>query len=185
MRGTAPQPMSVDEFLIWAMDQPGRHELIEGIPVTMAQERAVHARVKANVWSTLRDAISDAGLPCEAFPDGLTVPVSNDTAYEPDALVQCGTAIADDALVATRPVIVVEVVSPSSAKSDTHAKLDGYFGIASVQHYLVVIAHGKRVVHYQRDEKGDPQANLLHGGQLALDPPGLRFELSAFFARSA
>lgn len=185
MRGAASQHMSVDEFLIWAMGQPRRYELIEGIPVAMAPERAVHARVKANVWSTLRDAISVAGLSCEAFPDGLTVRVSDDTAYEPDALVQCGSPIQDDALEATEPVIVVEVVSPSSAKSDTHAKLDGYFSVPSIRHYLVVIAQGNRVVHYQRDEMGRPRANVLHGGQLALDPPGLQLELDAFFARTA
>jgi len=177
--------MSVDEFLIWTLGQPRRHELIDGIPVAMAPERAVHARVKAKVWSSLRDAISVAGFSCEAFPDGLTVRVSDDTAYEPDALVQCGSPLGDDALEATEPVIVVEVVSPSSVKSDTHAKLDGYFGVPSIQHYLVVIAQGHRVVHYQRDEKGDPQANLLHEGQLALDPPGLRLDLNAFFARTA
>ena len=185
MRGAASEHMSVDEFLTWAIDQPRRHELIEGIPVAMAPERAIHARVKANVWSALKNAISAAGLSCEAFPDGMTVRISDDTAYEPDALVQCGSLIRDDALEATEPLIVVEVVSPSSAKSDTHAKLDGYFRVPSLQHYLVVIAQGNRVVHYQRDEQGDPQANLLHGGQLILDPPGLRLELDAFFASPA
>ena len=185
MRGAASEHMSVEEFLTWAIGQPRRHELIEGVPVAMAPERAVHARVKANVWSALRDAISVAGLSCEAFPDGLTVRVSDDTAYEPDALVQCGAPLADDALEAPKPILVIEVVSPSSAKSDTHAKLDGYFHVPSLQHYLVVIAQGNRVVHYQRDEKGDPQANLLHGGQLILDPPGLRLDIDTFFGLPA
>jgi Uma2 family endonuclease len=175
--------MSVVEFIDWAMEQPGRYELIDGVPIAMAPERAVHARVKANVWSALRDAIFDAGLECEAFPDGMTVRVSEDTAYEPDALVQCGDPLGDDSVEASAPVIVVEVVSPSSTRSDTNAKLDGYFKIPSVQHYLVVIAQGKRVVHYRRDENGNPQANPVHGGRLSLQPPGIEVEISAFFVR--
>lgn len=185
MRGATSEHMSVDEFLTWAIDQPRRHELIEGIPVAMAPERAIHARIKANVWSALRDAISFAGLSCEAFPDGLTVRVSDDTAYEPDALVQCGTLIENDAVEAPEPIIVVEVVSPSSAKSDTHAKLDGYFHVPGLHHYLVVIAQENRVVHYQIDKNGDPQANLFHGGQLILEPPGLQLEIDTFFASPA
>ncbi len=183
MFASAPQKMSVDEFINWAMDQPGRYELINGVPLAMAPERAIHARVKANVWSILKESISNAGLECEAFPDGMTVRVSDDTAYEPDALVQCGDPLDDDSVEASTPVIVVEVVSPSSARSDTNAKLDGYFRIPSVQHYLVVISQGSRVVHYRRDEDGNPQANLVHGGQISLDPPGLDIEVSAFFTR--
>ncbi len=183
MRASVPRKMLVDEFIHWAMKQPGRYELIDGAPIAMAPERALHARVKANVWSALRDAIADAGLACEAFPDGITVRVSEDTAYEPDALVQCGDPLADDSVEASEPVIVIEVVSPSSTRSDTNAKLEGYFKVPSVQHYLVVISQGNRVMHYRRDEEGNPQANLVHGGRLSLDPPGLEIEISTFFTR--
>ena len=175
--------MSVDEFIIWAIDQPGRYELINGEPVAMSPERAIHARVKANVWSSLQKAINNAGLKCEAFPDGMTVRISENTAYEPDALVQCGDLLDDDAIEITLPIIIVEVVSPSSAKSDTNAKLDGYFSIPSVMHYLVVLTQGKRIVHYQRDKDGNPQANLLHEGRISLHPPGLEIEVSTFFSR--
>jgi Uma2 family endonuclease len=106
--------MSVDEFINWAADQPGRYELINGEPVAVSPERAVHARIKANAWSALRNAIHDAGLNCEAFPDGMTIRISENTAYEPDALVQCGDILDDDAVEVTLPIIVVEVVSPTS-----------------------------------------------------------------------
>ena len=184
MRASVPVNMSVDEFINWAIDQPGRYELINGVPLAMAPEWAIHARIKANVWSALRDAISNAGLNCEAFPDGMTVRVSEDTAYEPDALVHCGEPLDDNSVEASTPVIVVEVVSPSSTKGDTNAKLDGYFRIQSVQHYLVVITQGNRIVHYRREKDGNPQAEMVHGGRLSLDPPGLEIEVSAFFAQS-
>jgi Uma2 family endonuclease len=175
--------MSVDEFLVWAIDQPERYELINGEPVAMSPERAIHARIKANVWSSLRNAIDSAGLHCEAFPDGMTIRINENTAYEPDALVQCGDPLDDDAIEVTSPIIVVEVVSPSSTKSDTNAKLDGYFGIPSIQHFLVVLPQGNRILHYQRDKDGNPQAKLLHGGLIPLYPPGLEIQVSTFFSR--
>jgi Uma2 family endonuclease len=183
MPASVLKKMSVDEFITWALDQPGRYELINGEPVAMSPERAIHARIKANAWSALHNAIHDAGLKCEAFPDGMTIRISENTAYEPDALVQCGDLLDDDAIEVTLPIIVIEVVSPSSTKCDTNAKLDGYFSITSIQHYLVLLTQGNRVVHYQRDMDGNPQANLLHEGLISLHPPGLEIEVATFFAR--
>ena len=49
--------------------------------------------------------------------------VEVDTDYEPDAVVNCGPPIPDDAVAATNPVIVVEVLSPGTRGIDTGAKL--------------------------------------------------------------
>ena len=93
----------------------------------MAPERAAHARRKAEIWLALRDGIKAGGLSCEALPDGMTVKIDEHTAYEPDAVVHCGEALADDAVIVPAPVIVVEVLSPSTAARDTGAKLADYF----------------------------------------------------------
>ncbi|MGH6915106.1 MAG: Uma2 family endonuclease, partial [Geminicoccales bacterium] len=84
-----PEPMTVDQFLGWAMAQPdgARYELVAGEVVAMAPERAAHARRKAVIWLALRDGIKATGLPCEALPDGMTVKIDEHTAYEPDAVV--------------------------------------------------------------------------------------------------
>ena len=56
----------------------------------MSPERVGHARVKSRVWAALDRAIRSANLPCEAFPDGITVEINGDTDYEPDPVVDCG-----------------------------------------------------------------------------------------------
>jgi Uma2 family endonuclease len=82
----------------------------------------------------LAGGIAAAGLPCEALPDGMTVKIDEHTAYEPDTLVHRGEALADDAVIVPAPVIMVEVLLPSTAARDTGAKLADYFGLPSVCH---------------------------------------------------
>jgi Uma2 family endonuclease len=64
-----PRPMTVDQFLSWALAQPDgpRYELVDGEVVAMEPERAVDARRKARIWRALTDAVDGAGLPCEAL----------------------------------------------------------------------------------------------------------------------
>jgi Uma2 family endonuclease len=114
-RAHTPPVLSRDEFRRWAEAQPrGRYERIAGRPVAMAPERGAHLRAKSAIWLALRQAIAAAGVPCEALPDGATVEIGDETDYEPDALVTCGARMADDAIAAPGPVIVVEVMSPST-----------------------------------------------------------------------
>ncbi len=76
-----------------------------------------------------------AAVPCQALPDGATVE-TGDSDYEPDALVNCGEPMADDAVAAPHPVIIVEVLSPGTTATDTGGKLAYFFRVPSVAHYL-------------------------------------------------
>ena len=80
------------------------------------------------------------------------------------------------------PVIVVEVVSPSSRGIDKGAKLASYFSLPSVRHYLIVDTEGRVVIHHQRLDDGRIESRFLHEGALALDPPGLTIEVGDIFA---
>jgi Uma2 family endonuclease len=82
--------MNVDQFLAWAVEQPGRFELLDGDVYAMWPEGAGHARVKFAVQVALAASIRARQLPCHMMPDGMTVRVEEKTAHEPDALVYCG-----------------------------------------------------------------------------------------------
>ena len=75
-------------------------------------------QLKARVWRALDREITEAGLPYEAAPDGMTVEIDDDTDYEPDALVNCGPPIPGDAIAAPNSVVIVEVLSPGTASVD-------------------------------------------------------------------
>ena len=173
--------MTADEFLVWAEQQPeGTHyELVAGEVVAMAPERAIHGRLKGRVYRALDQAIQAAGLDCEAFPDGMAVRVDANTVYEPDALVRCGSPLSDDVVEISDPIIVVEVVSPSSRKRDTGGKLEGYFRLPSVRHYLIVMTETKAIIHHCRDEAGTIMTRIVREGAVRLDPPGI--ELTGLF----
>jgi Uma2 family endonuclease len=163
--------MTVEEYLAWSDGQSERQrtELINGRIVIMPAERLIHTTIKANAFLALRQAVRAAGVPCQALPDGPGVRIDEHTVYEPDALVYCGEPPSPTAMLIPNPVILVEVLSPTTGHHDTSAKLIGYFKLPSVAHYLVLDPENRSVTHYTR--AGTP--NLLTSGALRLDPPGL------------
>jgi len=176
-----PQRLSREEFRRWAEGQTGRYERIAGEPVAMSPERVQHVRIKSRVWAALDRAITTAGLDCEALGDGVTVEVDADTDYEPDAVVNCGPPVPPDAVSATNPVIVVEVLSPRTEAIDTSDKLADYFRVASIQHYLIVSARRREIIHHRRDGEAivSRVANL---GSIHLDPPGIVIDVVDIYA---
>ena len=179
-----PRDMTVDAFLAWAEDRSGRYELENGHVVAMAPERLVHVRAKTASFDALRTAILGAKLPCEALPDGAAVRIDARTLYEPDAMVFCGDAPPGDALAIVAPVVVVEVVSPSTGRRDHHEKFVGYFAVPSVEHYLIVDAERRILIHHAR-RADEIATRILHGGPLRLDPPGLDLRIEDLFGTDA
>ncbi len=163
--------LTVDEYLAWSETQSERRrtELINGQVVAMVPERVAHNRIKIAILLALRHAVELAGLPCEVLTDGVGVRIDDHTAYEPDALVHCGERLAGDTMIVPTPVIIVEVLSPTTAHHDTSAKLIGYFKLPSVAHYLIIDPNARTVTHYSRS--GAP--SVLSAGPFRLDPPGL------------
>ena len=177
--------MTVDEFLAWAEDRPGRYELVDGRVLAMAPERARHAKAKLAMHMALVRSAEGAGLPCHVLPDGMTVRIDQEMAYEPDALVYCGDEVPGDAIEIASPVIVVEILSPGTRRYDTGAKLAGYFSLPSVHHYLIVDADHRRVVHHARGDGTAIATRILGAGALRLDPPGLDLRVDDLFGGPA
>lgn len=170
--------MTVDEFLAWAEDQEGHYELFNGQVYAMSPERSAHALTKFAVQAALSEGIRRARLPCIMYPDGMTVRVGKDTAHEPDALVRCGPKLSSDAVEVPDPIIVVEVLSPSTRRVDASRKLAGYFSLLSVHHYLIVDPERLPVIHHQRQDDGTILTRLLSEGTLRFDPPGFEIAVS-------
>ena len=175
MSDPATTLMTSDEFIAWAMQQPTRtrHELVAGRVVAMAPERSAHALMKGWLYQQLANAVRAADWPCVVYPDGMAVAVDDLTTYEPDALVRCGPPLPPDAIKVTDPIIIVEVLSPSTQARDTGAKLEDYFRLPSLQHYLIVKTENGAIIHHQRNADGTILTRINRGGPLHLDPPGI------------
>ena len=180
-----PLRLTADAFLAWAEEQPeGRFELAAGEVVAMAPERVGHARAKFAAAMALQAALAEGDLPCETLLDGVGVRPDEATIYIPDVLVRCGPPAPEDAVVIEDPVIVVEVLSPSTRAIDSGVKFGGYFRLPTLRHYLVTDPEKRSVTHHARPgPEGDITTRILRAGALVLDPPEITVPLEAFFAR--
>lgn len=181
MAAIPEQRMNVEDFLGWAEGRPGRYELQDGKVIAMSPERVGRAVTKNEALRALERAIIGCKAPCHALPDGLTVRIDAQTAFEPDALVYCGPRWPSRTIEIPNPVIVVEVLSDSTARRDAHEKLAGYFKVASIQHYLIVDPDKRYVVHHRRGEGALIETRIMHGGPITFDPPGLAVTTEELF----
>jgi Uma2 family endonuclease len=191
MTPAAPQQlprMTSDEFLVWTETQPdGKFELhdgvvvskgepLDGAPTAMAGERRRHSIVKGNAFGLL----SAVASPCRAYVDGMAIRVSETQTYLPDVLVDCGDQSDMDGTISDLPMVVLEVLSRSTAHLDLGRKLEGYFAVLSVHHYLLIDPQDRRVIHHQRD--ADIIATSIQStGDLDLTPPGLTLSVDALW----
>jgi Uma2 family endonuclease len=113
------------------------------------------------------------------LPDGATIE-TGESDYEPDAVVNCGPPMADNATAAPNPTIVVEVLSPGTVASDTGAKLVGYFQVPSVAHYLIVQATKRVITHHRRTADGI-DTRIIVAGKIVMDPPGITIMLEEIY----
>jgi len=169
------EKMTADEFIAWAMTRPeGEHyELVAGEIVAMAPERSAHGLIKAHIVYRLRGELDAVGLPCDVYTGDMSVRIDAATVYEPDVLVRCGERLDPDAVEVTDPVIVVEVRSPSTGGRDAGAKLDDYFRLPSVVHYLIVKPENRTIIHHRRETEGMISTRIIRDGPVRLDPPGV------------
>jgi Uma2 family endonuclease len=126
--------------------------------------------------------VARAGLPCKAVVDGMAVRVDEGTLYQPDVILRCGARMAWDTVAVPDPLLLVEVVSPSTAVLDTDGKLAGSFRVPSVRHTLILHAEARTLIHHARESSDGPIATrVLRAGTVAPDPPGIVLDVPALF----
>ena len=183
-------PMTCEQFLEWTdtrvatlpYDEP-KWELFDGVPEMQEHETWRHAATKFDVTLALRDAIRKSGLALEVGIDGLGVRVGPKESYQPEAVVFPKSLIQPTDRYAPEPIIVVEVLLPSTRNKDLKIKAEGYARVPAILHYLVIDPETRELLHYRRE--GDvlmageqPQSS----GTLLLDPPGLSLDVGALLA---
>lgn len=159
-----PDAITVDQFLARIDRCPPneRWQLIGGEIVRMMTGGTWrHARIAAVVQAALQAAVGPRG--CYAIPDMLVRnPQIDDTAVAPDILVECGPSAGTERTV-EEPVVVVEILSPSTMSFDRGAKLAFYQSLPSVTHVVLIYQDEMRVETWSRPpveappERGDEQ----------------------------
>ncbi|MBI4954644.1 MAG: Uma2 family endonuclease [Myxococcales bacterium] len=132
-----------------------KHEFLEGVIYAMAGGSPEHAAISMNVGALLHVALR--GKPCQVFSSDLRIRVL-DTGLEtyPDVSVVCGAAERhpEDDLAVTNPIVLVEVLSPSTEAYDRGEKLRHYRAIASLREVVLVDHRQKLVEVHRREDDG-------------------------------
>jgi Uma2 family endonuclease len=105
------------------------------------------------------------------------VQIDDCTIHAPDG----GPKLPDDQILLTNLVVVVEVLSPSTAAIDQGRKLSGYFSLASVEHYLILDPERRAAIHHKRGRGDAIETRVLTNGVARLGPPGFEVAVEALF----
>jgi len=123
----------------------GRWELIEGMPYAMSPLPVPqHQRVSLKLSFLLEMALSDC-KDCKVYPP-LDWKIADDTIVQPDVLVVCKKI--EKKFLDFPPVLVIEVISPSTVSKDRGEKMELY-QMQKVKYYLIVDALFKKIEIYE------------------------------------
>ena len=143
--------ITAEEYLAFERQAEQRHEFVEGIIYAMSGGTRPHALIGANVSRGLGNQLADR--PCEVYAGNLRVKVNSEGDYVyPDVAIACGDIQLEDehSDVLINPLVVVEVLSPSTEAYDRGKKAALYREIASLQHYVLIAQDRVSVEAYTR-----------------------------------
>jgi Uma2 family endonuclease len=170
-------PRTVEEFDRWNAEQPERWEFIAGVPVMMATGSRPHTMIKGNIYATLKSRL--AGKPCHAYVDGVEVK-SHMLVAVPDVVVECRPPDLRTPTIA-EPLLIVEVMSPSTERDDTLRKWHGYCLIPGLRHYLVVSQERRFATLHTRTGPSSWAETVHQEGTIELPALGLTLSLDEIY----
>jgi Uma2 family endonuclease len=151
--GAAKSSMTDAEFLAWEAVQMERHEFVNGEIFAMSGAEDRHVTVTGNLYIALRQHL--AGTPCRTLMVDMKLHVAAANSYfYPDVMVTCSTADLASPLVKAEPILLAEVLSPSTAAYDRGEKFAHYRRIPSLQEFMLVDVDTRRTDIYRKGADG-------------------------------
>jgi Uma2 family endonuclease len=129
-----------------------RHEYVDGYVFAMSGSTRAHNLICMNISTFLHGHLR--GGPCQATSNDLKLKIESARSYYyPDIMVDCERFVAKDVFV-TEPVLLIEVLSPSTAAIDRREKLIAYQKIETLKEYLLVYQDRQQVELYRKEADG-------------------------------
>lgn len=174
----------VESYLVWEEAQPERHEYFAGEVFAMSGGTDAHYTILGNFFVNLRSALS--GTPFRPFVSGMKVRIeAADAVLYPDVFVTCDARdkTQEAALAKSHPLLIVEVLSDSTAAYDRGRKFELYQQIEELREYLIIEPDRAHADLFRKNAEG---LWVLHpiatGGTITLQSLNLSLPLAGLYA---
>ena len=145
--------LTPEEYLAFERKATTKHEYLNGQIVAMSGTSFAHNFITVNIATSLNVQLMEGE--CRVATSDMRVKVTQiDSYFYPDVVVVCGEPRAEDDTFDTllNPVLIVEVLSPSTEGYDRGEKFEHYQQIASLKDYILISQDEIRVEHHYRQE---------------------------------
>lgn len=147
-----PVPVLGEDFFDWEQRQPERYELLDGIVRMMVGGSLAHHRIIGNLDHLISDRTRSPR--CEVFRESFKLKAPAGNWLFPDLMVVCDKPVEE--YWAESPILVAEVISPSSRRWDLGKKRAFYQSVPSMRHILFVDSTACLVEHIARTGETEP-----------------------------
>ncbi|MGE0700662.1 MAG: Uma2 family endonuclease [Hyphomicrobiaceae bacterium] len=145
----SPDQLTVEAYLAGENDGQLRHEFVDGRVFAMAGASERKNGVKLNIAGALNASVDE---PCRVFDGDMKLRVDQGPDvrfYYPDVFVSCSTEN-DDAYVRRDAALIIEVLSPSTERTDRFEKVQAYISLPMLSEYALVEQDVPRVEIHRR-----------------------------------
>ena len=142
-----------DEYITQERKALHKSEYLDGQIFAMSGASRAHSLITSNISNSLYNQL--VGSDCEVHSSDMRVQPSPIAYFYPDVVVACGEPRFEDEVYDTllNPIVIVEVLSPSTAAYDRGEKFSHYRQLTSLQDYILVSQHKVCVEHHWRQDR--------------------------------
>ncbi len=170
--------LSHEDYLAMELTSQVKHEYVAGNIYAMTGTSDIHNIISLNIASILRNHLK--GSPCRVFMADVKVKLDqSDAYYYPDVMVSCEKS--PNPYFREQPSLIVEVLSPTTAKFDAGDKRRDYQSLPSLQEYVLVSSDCTDVRVWRREESDWKVTIYTDGMMIPLSSVGLEIPIEQIY----
>ncbi|MGI8739907.1 MAG: Uma2 family endonuclease [Gammaproteobacteria bacterium] len=154
-----------------------RHEYVAGHVYAMVGASKAHNLIAGSFYTALHGHLR--GNPCQVFASDVKARVA-EAFYYPDVMVACDPSDGHE-YYCERPLIIIEVISPSTEARDALEKRIAYQSLESLQEYLLVAQDKMEVRIYRRANEAWELETCTETDQVRLTSVGLEIPIEQVY----
>ena len=172
-----PRRYSVEEYFALEEQSEVKHDFFDGEIFARTGADIAHNLIGLNFAASFRQALR--GQPCKVLMEGVQLAVQEGRHYTyPDVMITCDPIDQQAKRIVKAPILLIEVLSPSTAEYDRGRKFNQYKQLPSLQHYLLVSQTSWLVEWYRREANNIWSFTALVEADDALFIPDLNINLT-------